>query len=86
MTARPWPTRLSPQAAKTLSALPQPARELVRDVLDIAARTPWGWPQWDSTDLDGEDVRCASVGPLTVVYLVNRGAERLHVIDVVWLG
>ncbi|MFF3015625.1 hypothetical protein [Streptomyces sp. NPDC057939] len=45
MTARPWAARLSPQAAKTLSDLPDPAKETVRDVLDIAVRSPWGRPQ-----------------------------------------
>ncbi|MFD4914752.1 hypothetical protein ACFWNR_16175 [Streptomyces virginiae] len=48
MTAeQPWAVRLSPQAAKTLAELPEPARETVRDVLDIAVRAPWGWPQWN---------------------------------------
>ncbi len=39
---QPWAVRLSPQAAKTLAELPAPARETVRDVLDIAVRSPWG--------------------------------------------
>ncbi|MER5641290.1 hypothetical protein ABT095_30635 [Kitasatospora sp. NPDC002227] len=55
-------------------------------LLDNAAGTPWGWPQWDATDSDGEDIRCAAVGQLTLVYLVNRTAGRLHVIDIVWIG
>ncbi|MEU6214339.1 hypothetical protein ABZ891_31140 [Streptomyces sp. NPDC047023] len=38
----PWAVRLSPQAAKTIAELPAPAREMVRDVLDIAVRSPWG--------------------------------------------
>ncbi|MEU9714899.1 hypothetical protein [Streptomyces sp. NPDC047976] len=38
---RPWAVRLSPQAAKALAELPEPAREMVRDVLDIAVRSPW---------------------------------------------
>ncbi|MEV0537858.1 hypothetical protein [Kitasatospora sp. NPDC050463] len=86
MTDRRWPARLSPQAGKTLVALPPHAREMVRDVLDIASRAPWGWPQWDSTDPEGEDLRTASIGPLTMVYTVNRLAGRLYVIDIVWLG
>ncbi|MFH8716092.1 hypothetical protein [Streptomyces zaomyceticus] len=45
MTEQPWAARLSPQAAKSLTALPDPAREMVRDLLDIAVRSPWGWPQ-----------------------------------------
>ncbi|MFD9367134.1 hypothetical protein ACFWA6_05405 [Streptomyces sp. NPDC060020] len=32
----------SPQAAKTLTELPEPAREKVRDILDIAVRSPRG--------------------------------------------
>lgn len=86
MTARPWPARLSTPAAKVLGTLPAYAQEMVRDVLDIASRTPWGWPQWDATDPDGADVRTAAIGQLTVVYLVNSAAERLLVIDIVWLG
>ncbi|WP_329321535.1 hypothetical protein [Streptomyces sp. NBC_01262] len=38
------------------------------------------------TDIEGEDLRTASVGPLTVVYWINRTRQRLHVIDIVWLG
>lgn len=38
------------------------------------------------TDPEGEDLRTASVGPLTVVYWINRTGQRLHVIDIVWLG
>ena len=86
MSDRVWPARLSPKAAKAFSELPPHARQLVRDLLDIAARTPWGWPQWDATDPEGEDVRCASVGQLGLVYLVNGVAGRLYVIEVVWLG
>ncbi|MEU9133027.1 hypothetical protein AB0D08_33845 [Kitasatospora sp. NPDC048540] len=81
-----WPARLSPQAAKVLVDLPAPVQEMVRDVLDIASRTPWGWPQWDSTDPEGEDVRTAAIGPLTVVYWTNRARSRLHVIEIVWFG
>ncbi|MEU1422000.1 MULTISPECIES: hypothetical protein [unclassified Kitasatospora] len=86
MTDRVWPARLSPQAAKTFVDLPRHARLTVRDLLDIASCTPWGWPQWDATDLEGEDLRCASVGQLSLVYSVNRLAERLYVLDIVWLG
>lgn len=50
MTDQPWVVRLSPQAAKTLTELPEHAKETVRDVLDIAVRSPWGWPQWNATD------------------------------------
>ncbi|WP_326741158.1 hypothetical protein [Streptomyces sp. NBC_01768] len=46
----PWPVRLSPQAAKALGDLPDHAKEMLRDLLDIAARSPWGFPQWNATD------------------------------------
>ncbi|WP_354645334.1 hypothetical protein [Kitasatospora camelliae] len=81
-----WPARLSPKAVKTFAELPAHAQQLVRDLLDIAARTPWGWPQWDATDPEGDDVRCASIGQLSLIYLVNSVAGRLYVIDLVWLG
>ncbi|MFF0745231.1 hypothetical protein ACFYVL_33015 [Streptomyces sp. NPDC004111] len=81
-----WPVLLSPRAAKVAAELPFPVREMVRDVLDLAARSPWGFAQWDPTDPEGEDVRSAAVGLLTVVYWVNRAARRLSVLDVVWTG
>ncbi|WP_234355627.1 hypothetical protein [Kitasatospora aureofaciens] len=65
---------------------PGHAQQMTTDLLDIASRTPWGWPQWDTTDPEGEDIRCASIGQLSLVYLVNRARGRLHVIDIVWLG
>ena len=86
MTGEPWPARLSPQASKTLAELPPHAAEMVRDVLDIASRTPWGWPQWNTDDPEGEDVRAASIGQLSVIYFVNRHGRHLSVLDVVWLG
>ncbi|RKT08648.1 hypothetical protein BX286_6760 [Streptomyces sp. 3211.6] len=86
MTGRPWAVRLSPQAAKVITELPGPAKEMVRDVLDIAARSPWGWPQWNTGDPEGEDVRAASVGQLSVVYVVNRLTRHLSVLDVIWIG
>ncbi|MFD9006193.1 hypothetical protein ACFV0T_35480 [Streptomyces sp. NPDC059582] len=86
MTDQPWTVRLSPQATKTLTELPSHAKEMVRDVLDIAVRSPWGWPQWNAGDPEGEDVRAASVGQLSVVYVINRLTRRLSVLDIVWLG
>lgn len=64
----------------------RPGQEMVRDVLDIAVRSPWGWPQWNAGDPEGEDVRAASVGQLSVVYTVNRLTRHLSVLDIVWLG
>jgi len=86
VTGEPWAVRLSPQAAKTLTELPEHAKEMVRDVLDIAVRSPWGWPQWNSGDPEGEDVRAASVGQLSVVYVINRLTRHLSVLDVTWIG
>ncbi|MGW4895032.1 hypothetical protein ACWEQL_22590 [Kitasatospora sp. NPDC004240] len=86
MSGHTWPVRLSPKAGKTFVELPLHAQQLVRDLLDIASRTPWGWPQWDATDPEGESVRCASIGQLSLVYLANGVAGRLYVIDIVWLG
>ncbi|KFG01287.1 hypothetical protein IQ62_08715 [Streptomyces scabiei] len=77
---------MSPHAAKTLTELPEHAKETVRDVLDIAVRSPWGWPQWNTGDPVGEDVRAASVGQLSVVYVINRLTRHLSVLDVIWIG
>jgi hypothetical protein len=85
VTDQPWAVRLSPQAAKTLTELPAPAKETVRDVLDIAVRSPWGWPQ-NAGDPEGEDVRAASVGQLSVVYVINRLTRHLSVLDIIWIG
>ncbi|MEU3297928.1 hypothetical protein ABZ722_37175 [Streptomyces longwoodensis] len=82
----PWPARLSPQAAGTVKELPEHAREMLRDVLDIAGRDPWSFPPFNPRDPEGEDVRSASVGQLTAVYWINRPAGRLYVVDIVWLG
>lgn len=81
MSDAAWPARLSPHAAKALADLPDHAREMLRDVLDIAARDPWSFPAWDSRDPEGEDVRSASVGQFSTVYWINRPAQRLYVID-----
>ncbi|MEV5784577.1 hypothetical protein AB0L42_26745 [Streptomyces sp. NPDC052287] len=86
MTDAPWGVRLSPQAAKVLAELPESATEMVRDVLDLAIRTPWGWPQWNAGDAEGEDVRAASIGQLSVVYFINRPLRHLSVLEIVWLG
>ncbi|MFD4555315.1 hypothetical protein ACFWP5_13510 [Streptomyces sp. NPDC058469] len=81
-----WPARLSPNASAVLAQLQPEVQEMVRDVLDIASRQPWGWPQWDPTDPEGQDLRRADVGPLTVVYFVNQPRQYLYVLDIVWAG
>jgi hypothetical protein len=59
---------------------------MVRDVLEIAVRSPWGWPQWNAGDPEGEGVRAASIGQLSVVYVINRRTRRLSVLDIIWIG
>ncbi|MFD0196979.1 hypothetical protein ACWHAN_26085 [Streptomyces albidoflavus] len=83
---QPYAVRLSAQAAKVLAALPEHAEETVWDVLDAAAGAPWGYPQWDPDDPEGEDIRIASVGQLSVIYFANRALRHLSVLDIVWLG
>lgn len=86
MTGQPYAVRLSPPAAKVLAALPEPAEQMVWDVLDAAAGNPRGFPQWDAGDPEGEDVRIASIGQLSVIYFANRALRHLSVLDIVWLG
>ncbi|WP_406723554.1 hypothetical protein WJ438_01085 [Streptomyces sp. GD-15H] len=83
---QPYAVRLSPPAAKVLAALPESAEQMVWDVLDAAVANPWGFPQWDVGDPEGEDVRIASVGQLSVIYFANRALRHLSVLDIVWLG
>ncbi|MCX4821074.1 hypothetical protein OG883_14350 [Streptomyces sp. NBC_01142] len=86
MSGQPYAVRLSPPAAKVLAELPEHAEEMVWDVLDAAAADPWGFQQWDAGDPEGEDVRIASVGRLSVIYFANRALSHLSVMDIVWLG
>ncbi|MFD3531341.1 hypothetical protein [Streptomyces sp. NPDC058664] len=81
-----WAVRLSPAAAKTLTGLSAPAKGTVRDALDIAVRSPWGRPQWNAGDPEGEDVRAASIGQLSVVCVINRLTRHLSVPDIVRIG
>ncbi|MCX5346105.1 hypothetical protein [Streptomyces atratus] len=83
---QPYAVRLSPPAAKVLATLPEHAEQMVWDVLDAAASNPWGFSQWDEGDLEGEDVRIASVGQLSVIFFANRTMRHLSVLDIVWLG
>ncbi|MFD8414614.1 hypothetical protein ACFV2Q_23125 [Streptomyces sp. NPDC059650] len=55
-------------------------------VLDTAAAGPWGFRQWDAANPEGEGVRNASVGQLSVIYLANRVLLHPSVPDIVWLG
>ncbi|WP_327110922.1 hypothetical protein OG206_00290 [Streptomyces sp. NBC_01341] len=86
MTSQPYAVRISAQAAKVLAELPDHAEETVWDVLDAAAASPWGFTQWDADDPEGEDIRIASVGQLSVIFFANRILRHLSVLDIVWLG
>ncbi|WP_105971066.1 hypothetical protein [Streptomyces geranii] len=39
-----------------------------------------------AANLDGEDVRIASVGQLSAIFFANRALRHLSVLDIVWLG
>ncbi|MEU3401385.1 hypothetical protein [Streptomyces filamentosus] len=86
MTGAPYAVRVSSQAAKILDTLPDHVEDTVWDVLDAAAADPWGFRPWNADDPEGEDVRYASVGQLSLTYWVNRPLRRLTVLDIVWLG
>lgn len=81
-----WPAYLAQPVSEHFAGLPPHVQEMTRDVLDIASRDPWSWPLYDPTDPEGEDVRRADVGALTVVYWVNRAFRRLNVLNITWLG
>ncbi|WP_234343743.1 hypothetical protein [Streptomyces sp. WM6372] len=86
MSLRPYTVRISSPAAKILAALPEHAEETVWDLRDAAAADPWGCRQWDPADPEGEDVRIASAGRLSVIHFVNRPLRHLSVLDIIWLG
>ncbi|MFF8271826.1 hypothetical protein ACF059_31295 [Streptomyces sp. NPDC016562] len=86
MSLQPYAVRLSTPAAKVLAELPEHAEGTVWDLLDAAAADPWGFAQWDPADPEGEDVRIASAGRLSVIYFANRPLRHLSVLDIVWLG
>ncbi|MFE6225549.1 hypothetical protein [Streptomyces sp. NPDC057854] len=82
----PYAVRLSTTAAKVLDTLPPRVEDTVWDVLDAAAANPWGFRRWNADDPDGQDVRYASVGRLSLTYWVNRPLHHLTVLSIVWLG
>ncbi|MCZ0983522.1 hypothetical protein O1L60_42720 [Streptomyces diastatochromogenes] len=46
-----------------------------------------GFHRWDPGDPDGEDVRLASAGRLSVVCFADRALRHLSsVLDIIWLG
>lgn len=88
MSDSAWPVRLSPAASGYLAGLDPVVQELAADVLDIASRAPLHWPAWDTADPEGADLRSAAVGPLSVLYWINRTTEppHLYVLDILWAG
>ncbi|MEV7729354.1 hypothetical protein AB0P15_32230 [Streptomyces sp. NPDC087917] len=86
MSGQPYAVRFSAPAAKVLDNLPEHAEDTVWHVLDAAAADPWGFGQFNADDPEGEDVRYASVGRLSLTYWVNRPRRRVTVLNIVWLG
>ncbi|MFZ3491672.1 hypothetical protein ACODT5_00265 [Streptomyces sp. 5.8] len=86
MNPSPYAVRVSASAAKVLDALPEHAVDTVWDILAAAAADPWGFRQFDTDDEEGEDVRYAAVGQLSVTFWINRPLHSLTVLNIVWLG
>ncbi|MER5888271.1 hypothetical protein ABT160_30990 [Streptomyces sp. NPDC001941] len=86
MRPSPYAVRVSAPAAKVLDVLPEHAADTVWDVLATASVRPWGYPQFDTDDDEGGDVRYAAVGRLSVTYWINRSQHSLTVLNIVWLG
>ncbi|MFD5411590.1 hypothetical protein [Streptomyces nojiriensis] len=81
MSLQPYAVRLSTPAVKVLAGLPEHTEETVRDLLDTAAPAPW-----DPDDPEGDDVRIASAGRLSVIHFANRLLRHLSVLDIVRLN
>ncbi|MEV6117713.1 hypothetical protein AB0L59_35895 [Streptomyces sp. NPDC052109] len=86
MSPSPYAVRVSAPATKVLDSLPEHAVDTVGDILAAAAAAPWGFGQFDTDDDEGEDVRYAAVGQLSVTYWINRPLHSLTVLNIVWLG
>ncbi|MFD4116894.1 hypothetical protein ACFWSJ_26020 [Streptomyces niveus] len=86
MTGPPYAVGVSAPAAKVLDTLPEHAENTVWDILAAAASDPWGFRQFNTDDVEGEDVRYAAVGQLSLTYWTNRPLRRLTVLNIVWLG
>lgn len=82
----PYAIRVAAAAAKVLDALPEHAADTVWDILTAAAADPFGFRQFDIDDDEGEDVRYAAVGQLSVTFWINRPRNSLTVLNIVWLG
>lgn len=86
MTGQSYAIRFSTSAAKVLGTLPEHAEETAWDILDAAAADPWGFPRWNPDDPEGQDVRLASAGRLSLTHWINRPLRRLSVVNILWLG
>ncbi|WP_406187361.1 hypothetical protein [Streptomyces sp. NBC_01006] len=87
MSLQPYAVRIWSPAAKVLAALPEHAEETVWGTCSTLPRPTRGaFRQWDPADPEGEDVRIASAGRLSVIHFVNRPLRHLSVLDIVWLG
>ncbi|MFJ1845047.1 hypothetical protein [Streptomyces sp. NPDC088146] len=86
MSGQPYAVRFSAPAAKVLDTLPEHVEDTVWNIVDAAAADPWGFRQWNSEDHEGEDVRYAFVGQLSLTCWVNRPLLRLTVLNIVWPG
>ncbi|MFF3208430.1 hypothetical protein [Streptomyces sp. NPDC002962] len=80
----PYAVRVSALAAKVLDAVPEHAVDTVWDILAAAAADPWEFRQFDD-DYEGEDVRYAAGGQLSVTFWINRPLRSLTVLNIVWL-
>ncbi|WP_051831241.1 hypothetical protein [Streptomyces violens] len=85
MSDAAWSVPLSAKARQELRELPDHGQQMARDALDIDTRSPWGWHQWDRSDPERQDVRCASICPLSLNYWINRPAQHLSVLAITWL-
>ncbi|MFD7861449.1 hypothetical protein [Streptomyces sp. NPDC057682] len=86
MSPAPYAVRVSASAAKALEALPEHAEDTVWDLLAAAAADPWGFEQFDRDDDEGEDIRYAALGQLSITYWINRPLHSLTVLSILWLG
>ncbi|MER5974404.1 hypothetical protein ABT112_32650 [Streptomyces sp. NPDC002055] len=86
MTAQqPYAVCFSAPAAKVLDTLPEHAETRCGTSWTPPPADPWGFRQWNADDPEGEDVRHASVGQLSLTYWVNRPLRRLSVLTITWL-
>lgn len=74
MSGQPFAVRFSAPAAKVLNLCPSTSKTWW-DALDAADDDP-----------EGEGVRHASVGQLSLTYWVNRPLRRLSVLTITWPG